>query len=170
MVEAVIKKHTGPVRMSSLILHREISISTATADDRRAHDQRLKDALGLAPLSIPLPALRKAATCINAGAATISCVIGRRDNGYLLIDAAQDKSFSIALDLGTTNLALLLYDNRARADVLTMTFENPQTAFGSDILTRMHHAMSAQGQEVYVALKDGINRAVRTLCNAAGVA
>ncbi len=156
-------------RMSSLIVHRVVSISAPTAADRRAHDQRLKDALGLTPLSIPLPVLKKAASRINAGALELSCIVGRRDNGYKIIDVGQDASFSIALDLGTTNLALLLYDNRAQAGVLTMSFENPQIAFGSDILTRMHHAMSGQGQEVYGALSDGINSAIRALCHAAGI-
>ena len=51
-----------------------------------------------------------------------------------------------------------------------MSFENPQIAFGSDILTRMHHAMLPGGHEVYESLKDGINRAIRTVCEQAGIA
>ncbi len=156
--------------MSSLIVHRLIPIPAATADDRRAHDQRIRDGLGVAQLSIPLPVLKKAASRINAQLPALSCIVGRLENGYKLIDVDQEASFSVALDLGTTNLALLLYDNRAQTNVLTMSFENPQISFGSDILTRMHQAMSGQGQEVYAALSDGINRAIRELCHAARIA
>ncbi len=154
--------------MPPLIIQKIISIPPPMDSDRRAYDQRVKDAFGLAPLHIPLPVLNSAASRIKSGQNRLSFVAGRIENGYKLIDEAE-RSYSVALDLGTTNLVVLLYDNIAKTTVLTMSFENPQIAFGSDILTRMHHALSRGGHKVYDALKDGINRAIGTICEKAGI-
>lgn len=155
--------------MPSLITHRTIRIPRPTPDDRRAHDQRLRDGLGVSPLVIPLPVLNKAAAMIRAGAESLCCAVGRTGNAYRLIDLGCPRSCSLALDLGTTNLVLQLFDNTAQTVVLTRSFENPQIAFGSDILTRMHHAMSPRADEVYAALRDGINAAIRAVCERAGI-
>ena len=155
--------------MSSLILHKQLQLSPPSDDDRRAHDERVRDALGLGPLTIPLSVLARLGGHVNARHATLNCIVGSRERGYTLIEVGSSVSWSIALDLGTTNMAVLLYDNIAGSVKRRMSFENPQIAFGSDILTRMHHAMSPRGREVYDVLKKGINSAIRSICEAAGV-
>lgn len=154
--------------LSSLVIKKEIHLSGTTAEDDHGCDERIRDALGLAPLAIPLPVIKKVAA--RSSSARFSCIIGRSSEGYKLIDVERKNSYSLALDLGTTNLVLLLYDNVRHSAVLTMSFENPQIAFGSDILTRMHHALSKRSEEVYDSLKRGVNRAIRTICNKAGIA
>ena len=155
--------------MAPLIVRKQIRLPPPSDNDRRADDQRITDTLGLALLAIPLSVLKKVPAHIKTHAGALSCVVGRTGNGYKLIDIGRERSYSLALDLGTTNLVLLLFDNVTQKNVLTLSFENPQIAFGSDILTRMHHAMSAQADEVYGALLSGINRAVRTVCEKAGI-
>jgi uncharacterized 2Fe-2S/4Fe-4S cluster protein (DUF4445 family) len=140
------------------------------AADRRACDQRIHDALGQEPLEIPLSVLRKIQVAALGGSAPLSFVICRLKDRRRVLDIGREKSYSIALDIGTTNLVALLYDNAGQRDVVTMSFENPQRAFGSDILTRMHHAMLPGGREVYRALRDGVNTALRTVCEQAGIA
>ncbi len=140
-----------------------------TDSDRRADDQRVKDTIGMDPLVMPLSALKRLSAHIKAGQGALTCVIGRVESGYKLIDIGSKRSYAIALDLGTTNLAALLCDNVSQKAVLAMSFENPQIVYGSDILTRMHSAMSPQAGEVYGVLKEGINRAMRTLCEKAGI-
>ena len=78
-------------------------------------------------------------------------------------------SFSIALDIGTTNLVAALYDNVSQKVVSEVKVENPQIIFGSDILTRMHHAMLDKAEEVCRHLMDGVNTAVNRLCDDAGI-
>src|SRR5512139_672397 len=155
--------------MAPLIITKQIQLPLPSDNDRRADDQRIKDTLGLAPLAIPLSVLKKVSPQIKKQKGALSCIIGRTDNGYKLINIGSERSYSLALDLGTTNLAFLLYDNVSQQTVLSLSFENPQIVFGSDILTRMHNAMSARADEVYGSLKKGINRAVRTLCEKAGI-
>ncbi len=155
--------------MPPLIVHTRIELPPVTENDRRADDQRVKDALGLDPLAIPLSVLRRLPRLVKTHADPLTCIVGQTGTGYTLIDIGTERSYSIALDLGTTNLVFLLYDNVSRETVLTRSVENPQIAFGSDILTRLHHAMSAQAADVYGSLKEGINRAIRTLCQQAGI-
>lgn len=155
--------------MPSLITKKQIRVSKATADDRRAFDQRIRASLRLDPLAIPLPVLKKISQ-IKPVASSLSCIVGRIEHGYAIIDVEKQSSYSLALDLGTTNLVAALYDNTAKKRILTLGLENPQIAFGSDILTRMQHVMSCGAHDVYESLKDGVNRLIRTVCDQAGIA
>jgi uncharacterized 2Fe-2S/4Fe-4S cluster protein (DUF4445 family) len=154
--------------MASMILKMHVQLPTPSADDRRAYDQRLQEALGLGPVDIPLSVIKRLLPLVlmNTPFPVIICRKGER---YRLIDIGTEQSYSIALDLGTTNLVALLYDNVVQKNVFMRSLENPQIAFGSDILTRMHHAMSKRAAEVYQVLTDGINKLITTLCQEAGI-
>ncbi|NTW57765.1 MAG: ATP-binding protein [Nitrospirae bacterium] len=154
--------------MEPLIVQKTITLPLPSDDDRRAHDQRLRDALGLGPLHIPLSLLRSTAAIINAKR-ELSCIIGRAGDQYRLIDIDRRRSYSVALDLGTTNLVAVLYDNIGQKDIVTRSLENPQVEYGSDILTRMHHAMTGNGEDIYRVLRNGINTLIASLCREAGV-
>ncbi len=154
--------------MEPLITHTTITLPSSSDADRRAFDQRIRDGLGLAPLRIPLSLLRSLHASAF-GKREFPCTTGKTENGYRLISLESTRSYSLALDLGTTNLVGLLYDNIAQQDVLTRSLENPQIEFGSDILTRMHHAMAANEEEVRRVLTYGVNSLITDLCRDAGV-
>jgi len=118
--------------MPPLIIKKEATLPLPSPDDRRAHDQRLQDSLGLGPLIIPLPVMQRLPALIKEKAA-FPCIIGHIGAGLRLIDIGTERSYSIALDIGTTNLVALLYDNIAQKDVVTRAVENPQISYGSDI-------------------------------------
>jgi uncharacterized 2Fe-2S/4Fe-4S cluster protein (DUF4445 family) len=153
--------------MSALISKKTVILPTPSDNDRRAHDQRLQEALGLGPVEIPLSVMKRLPSLVLRNT-PFPGIVGRIGNRHRLIDIGAEHSYSIALDLGTTNLVALLYDNVVEKDVCTCSLENPQIAFGSDILTRMHHAMSNRSAEVYQSLTDGINNLITLLCRAAG--
>ncbi len=154
--------------MNPLIFQKTVSLPRPSSDDRRAYDRRLTDAVGLGPLVLPLTLMRQLPRVARQDA-ELSCIIGQAGDTHRLIDIGIDRSYSIALDLGTTNLVAALYDNIAQKDVLSRSLDNPQISFGSDILTRMHHAMSHRGGEVYSALIVGINSLIATICREAGI-
>ncbi len=62
-----------------------------------------------------------------------------------------------------------MYDNVSQSFVSETKAKNPQIAFGSDILTRMHYAMSGKAEEVNRCLMDSVNSATRRLCQDAGI-
>ncbi len=154
--------------MAPLIVKKNISLPPPSNDDRRAHDQRIRDVLGLGELEIPLSIMRRL-PAFAAKDAGFSCIIANIGEVCRLIDIGAESSYSIALDLGTTNLVALLHDNIRQKDVLTRSIENPQIEFGSDILTRMHHAMSDYAEDVYRSLIAGINGLIAALCAEAGI-
>ncbi len=153
--------------MTSLVFKKNMHLPPVADNDRRAHDQRVMGALGLGPIHIPLTVLKQLPALVNAGV-PFSCIIGRTGNGYTLVDAGAERSYSIALDLGTTNLVALLYDNVSQKPVLTKSLENPQIIFGCDIMTRMHRTMSGKGEDIYEALVNGINELINGICREAG--
>ncbi len=153
--------------MPPLIIQKAVKLPRPSPDDRRPHDQRLRDALELGPVVIPLSILKRLPALLREEA-PISCIIGHPGTACRLIDISA-RSYSVALDLGTTNLAALLFDNIAQQDVVTRTLENPQIAYGSDILTRMQSAMTGRRDEVYGALLNGINSLLASLCGFAGI-
>ncbi len=154
--------------MTALISIHEVELPLPTPDDRRAHDERIKACLGFDKLAIPLSVLKKLPAFALRNS-PFPCIIGRTDHGPRLIDIGANQSYAVALDLGTTNLAALLYDNVSGQEVLTRSLENPQIRYGSDILTRMHHAMSRNRADVYQTLIDGINKLVLMLCRDGGI-
>jgi uncharacterized 2Fe-2S/4Fe-4S cluster protein (DUF4445 family) len=154
--------------MTPLVFKKEVILPLPTPDDRRAYDERLADALGLGPVSIPL-SIMKRLPAFGGRDAAFPCIIGRTGNGLRVIDIGCERSYSIALDLGTTNLVALLHDNVEQKDVLKRSLENPQIKFGSDILTRMHHVMTGRAEEVYNSLIDGVNSLIALLCKEAGI-
>jgi len=151
--------------MDPLIKLHKIELPQPSEEDKRADEQRISDALGM-ELEVPVSLLRKVHLHSGSG---LTCVVGRDMCGHRLIDVAASSSFSIALDIGTTNLAASLYDNVSGKAISEVKVENPQISFGSDILTRMHHAMLDREEEVCRHLMEGVNNAIQKLCEGAGI-
>ncbi len=152
--------------MNPLVFLRKINLPAPSDVDRRADDQRIRDELALEHLEIPLSILRRIPA--HKGR-ELSCVIGRERHGYRLIDIGAVSSYSIALDLGTTNLVAALYNNITETVITEIKVENPQIEFGSDILTRMHYSMLDRAEEVNQYLMNGVNAAIKQLSDNAGI-
>ncbi len=152
--------------MNPLVFLKKITLSAPSDVDKRADEQRIRDELDLQPLEIPLSILRRIAAYKGG---ELSCIIGRERHGYRLIEIGAVSSYSIALDIGTTNLVAVLYNNISESVVSEIKIENPQIEFGSDILTRMHYSMMGRAEEVNQYLMDGVNAAIIKLSDGAGI-
>jgi uncharacterized 2Fe-2S/4Fe-4S cluster protein (DUF4445 family) len=79
--------------------------------------------------------------------------------------------FGIAVDIGTTTVAVYLYDFVSKAPLDQMSFLNPQKAFGADVISRIDSCI--QSEENLIRQKnlitDGINRSIETLYNKNGL-
>ena len=67
--------------------------------------------------------------------------------------------YGIALDIGTTTMAAALYDLATGEQMDTESELNPQTAYGQDVLSRIHFASKRATADV----PDGINPGLKTL-------
>jgi len=79
-------------------------------------------------------------------------------------------NFGIAVDIGTTTLVVALVDLESGDELAVASALNPQTAYGHDVLSRIHFAAEPDGlSTMQRALVDGLNILIRQVCQRAGV-
>ncbi|MDR1538870.1 MAG: ASKHA domain-containing protein [Clostridiales bacterium] len=71
-------------------------------------------------------------------------------------DGSSSSALGIAVDLGTTTIALQLFDMRNGILLSTQTSLNPQTAYGSDVLSRIAHSDERGPEALCLAVRDEI--------------
>ncbi|UCG79371.1 MAG: DUF4445 domain-containing protein [Nitrospirota bacterium] len=83
---------------------------------------------------------------------------------YKVIDIRSGPSYSLALDIGTTNIAGVLVDNFSggRSDIVSI--ENPQLKYGSDILSRLQLSIYGDHKAIRDALINGVNELIVKAC------
>jgi uncharacterized 2Fe-2S/4Fe-4S cluster protein (DUF4445 family) len=91
-----------------------------------------------------------------------------RDGRRVLLDGApiaesDGPLHGLALDLGTTTVALRLYDLEAGRLLATQSFENPQRFGGSDVLARIHYDGTHRGRLLQRTLLGYLARAIAAL-------
>ena len=69
----------------------------------------------------------------------------------------------LAIDIGTTTIALRLYDLETGALAATQSFENPQRFGGSDIMARIHYDGEHRGRLLQRTLLGYLTRAIQAL-------
>jgi uncharacterized 2Fe-2S/4Fe-4S cluster protein (DUF4445 family) len=76
-------------------------------------------------------------------------------------------SYGIAVDLGTTKIAVLLVDLLTGRTIDRIGIINPQIRFGEDVMTRISFAMQAELnlKKIQVMVIESINKSVKKLCN-----
>jgi len=72
----------------------------------------------------------------------------------------------LAVDIGTTNIGVLLVDLRNGRTLASRAMENPQTSHGADVITRIGKARSSpeKQKQLHDLVVAGINDAARELC------
>ena len=75
----------------------------------------------------------------------------------------------IAVDIGTTTVAVYLYDLKTGSLKGKEAFSNPQAAFGGDVISRIEESLAGKGKELKEAVTAGIAKAAETVCKRAGV-
>ncbi|MFI3169691.1 MAG: ASKHA domain-containing protein [Faecalibacterium sp.] len=76
--------------------------------------------------------------------------------------------YGIAVDIGTTTLAAQLYD--ASGNLLAQASgQNPQVAFGADVISRIEGALSGKGKALADAIRGGVSALITQLCQDAQI-
>ena len=78
--------------------------------------------------------------------------------------------WGLAVDIGTTTVAVALADLRTGAVLGEEGFVNPQKAFGLDVLSRIHYTLEHPGgeRELQAAIVQGIQDSAQALCRRTG--
>ena len=150
------------------------SLSDNTADvDRLLSALRKKTNLG--PIQADLELVRRlpdqlrqwhyAVRCLvfSDGATTRLCGVTAHDDPKIMA--------GLAVDLGTTVVALRLIDLETGRALAESTFPNPQTTIGDDILIRIHFADAREDglTRLQRLVIDGLNGQIEALCHSRGL-
>jgi uncharacterized 2Fe-2S/4Fe-4S cluster protein (DUF4445 family) len=153
------------------VSNHDLLLPAATLSDNRSDADRVLQALDMPDLGIDLGAARGLSAALREGGGAHWAVRVRR-HGHELIDFAPlgSRSLGLAVDLGTTNVAAFLIDLESGARLASLGIENPQTAWGADLISRINHAIggpraAADLREAAVA---AINGLAHDLCLAVG--
>lgn len=78
---------------------------------------------------------------------------------------AINKVYGLAVDIGTTTVAVYLMDLLTGEEVDVESFHNPQKKFGADVISRINHIQKAAGsvKEVQDVIVKGLNQAIDQL-------
>lgn len=149
------------------------SLNDNTADADRLVGA-LKPVLKTDAVDVDLALRKTLPRTLRAAAYDVRCVCFQ-DHGRWRLVGVKGRSEAglcagIAVDLGTTRVVLRLIDLETGEDLGETAFDNPQIAVGPDILARIHHAATPEGQDrLQTLIIEGVNQAVTGLCRAAGI-
>ena len=89
-----------------------------------------------------------------------------RDAEIIALLPVKSHMLGLAIDLGTTSIAILLVDMRTGSTVASAGIENPQGKYGADVIARISHAKGKPDVllQLQVSTVDAINRAVAQMC------
>jgi len=140
--------------------------NTADADCLLA---ALKGQLKTDTIDIDLAVLKKLPDCLRNWDYNLCCVLFRDKKRWLLtgIKSMQDPApfAGMAVDLGTSRIALRLLDLTTAKVMAESSFDNPQMAIGPDILERIHFADQEEGLEkLNKLIINGLNQMIGKLC------
>ena len=126
----------------------DLELSPPVLDDLRADADRIKDALaeqGFPEVRLELPVLIDISDTLRSNKWAVRAVL--REGEVIAILPAGSGIFGIAVDIGTTKLALYLVD-LLNGEVVDKVGEmNPQIAYGEDVVSRIAFAKASTAAE-----------------------
>lgn len=144
------------------------SLQDNTADADRLVEA-LKPELETSRIDIELSLLRQLPRLLRRWNYHVRCVSVRDAGRWRLLDViglSESRPIAgLAVDLGTSRVALRLIDLVDGKTLGEGAFDNPQLSVGADILARIHHCEGKGGLErLNRLIIDGINRHLAGLC------
>jgi uncharacterized 2Fe-2S/4Fe-4S cluster protein (DUF4445 family) len=143
-----------------------VALKPATIGDSRSDWERLahevQNMLSQPLRTADLMALRKLPSLLRENNWTVRVSVR---NGEVVDVRPLNKSpFGLAVDLGTTKIAAYLIDLEDGNTLASDGIENPQIAFGEDVITRISYAMEHGGITLQQAVIEGLNQLIAKLC------
>jgi len=144
------------------------SLKDNTADADRLI-QALKSHLDPPVIDIDFDLLKVLPAVLRNSRFNIRCILFKEKQNWVLTGIADAKDATpiagLAVDLGTTRVALRLLDLNSGRILAESAFDNPQDSVGPDILARIHFAEKEDGlKQLNILIISALNNAVEKLC------
>ncbi len=86
-----------------------------------------------------------------------------------LAEERQPDSYGIAIDIGTTTIALQLISLRSGKALKTLSLLNHQRGFGADVISRIKASIDGKQQELYQSICHDLDQGVHTILKSSGI-
>ncbi|MFC2077354.1 ASKHA domain-containing protein [Candidatus Bipolaricaulota bacterium] len=168
------RRSDEPIRATEVdsgIRMRTVEVPVASRDDSRSDLDRFRDALG-STREIPIELVRRLRVASEAPPTRITIIEDDRAVIDFLDEDRIDAVFGLAIDVGTSTLAVYLFDLATGDQMGVAAGSNPQSGFGADVITRIAR-VRAEGREALDALRGsvlgGLDRLIGDVCSDAGI-
>lgn len=164
-----------PVELAPPVRKLYVELPPATLQDTRSNWTRLEDTLwaqhGLRLAAPDVVLLQHVGPALKADEWHVTLTLRGDELVHIEPGDATDRLYGIAVDLGSTKIALYLVDLATGRTVEAYGIPNPQVAYGEDVISRINHAMlhSEGTRELQRAAAQAINEAALSLCQAHGL-
>lgn len=158
------------VAPASPIAAYDVNLAEASLADPRGDFERIAAALPVPVAAIDLHAARTLPDFLRQNDWSARLFVQR---GTIVGVAPSGRTpLGLAIDLGTTNIVGMLIDLSTGERLASLGIENPQVAWGADIVTRLNHATTGAtaADELRDAAVTGLNALARDLVQAVGLA
>ena len=170
-----VEGHETEIDLQPAVVAVNLRLESPHLDDLRSDIDRVNAVLarhGFGPLTGELSLLTLLSQRLRASSWQARIAI-RPEAGFsrlVAVLAVGDPLIGLAMDLGSTKLALYLVDLQSGATLARTGVMNPQIAYGEDVVSRI--AFANRGEEnrrlLQTRLVDSINEAVETFCGELG--
>ncbi|MEJ2393728.1 MAG: 2Fe-2S iron-sulfur cluster-binding protein [Candidatus Thiodiazotropha sp.] len=147
---------------------RDLTLPAASLQDNLADHDRVLRALGGEAATMDLAAARQLPGLLRQEphASDWSLRVFQRAAELVGFAPAGSPMLGLAIDLGTTNAAGFLLDLETGERLASLGIENPQVAWGADLVSRLNHAVGGEAEtlELRNAAIEAINALAHDLC------
>lgn len=165
----------GRFRLDPLAAAIPLTLAEPTIDDASSDLGTVRRALrrghGIGQLDVPLTVLRRMPERIRLADRVVSAIVARHDGGHELLELADGREgrpvFGLAIDIGTTTVAVHLVNLRSGKTAGAAGALNGQYAYGEDVISRIIHAAEPGGLE---ALRSTVTNEINVLAGSLALA
>lgn len=147
--------------LDPVVVSRDFSVAQATLADNLSDLDRVVRALELPLAAVDLGAARQLPTALRDGDWSLCAHF--REGELIGFSPRGLATLGLAVDLGTTNVAGFLVDLTSGTRLASLGIENPQVAWGADVISRMNHA--TQGPQGAAELRQAASTAINALAH-----
>jgi uncharacterized 2Fe-2S/4Fe-4S cluster protein (DUF4445 family) len=149
-----------------------VELAPPTIEKQLADETNLLDALenaGAGALSFDLEALRRVPPLLRAENWRVRAAI--RGSEIIAVESESTRWCGMAVDIGTTKIAVYLVDMESGKTLASKGLMNPQISYGEDVVSRIS-AASRSGEsadKLQALLVEALNETIASLCAETGV-
>ncbi len=159
-----------PVDVDPIVRKYYVALDPPSLEDTRADMTRLREGLAQ-PLDADLSVLSHLGKALRGAGWQASLALRRGELIQVEGGDSTARAHGVAIDLGSTKLAIYLVDLISGETVEAGGVMNPQIAYGEDIISRIHYAQEQDGgarhlQEIVVT---AMNETIQAMCEKQGL-